>query len=200
MSTQSRSEITRSNVIEKTIGLINTAGYTATSMDDIIKETGVKKGNLYFHFSSKEELVLKVLEKAREDYFTYLIKSLVFDSPLKNIESLLEAVFRFHKSRKFTGGCIFGNIILELSESNPRISSVASSALQEWIDLMTDLLSKGIALGEINLPLPAGTVAEHIVASMEGGIMLSRAKKSSRPLRDSMNTIYFMLGIKQSRA
>lgn len=197
---QTKSEFTRANVIEKTIGLINTSGYTATSMDDIIKATGVKKGNLYFHFSSKEELVLKVLEKAREDYFSYLTKSLTFDSPLKNIESLLEAVFRFHKSRKFTGGCIFGNIILEVSESNPRISSMATSALQEWTELMTSLLSEGISDGEINLPLPPETMAEHIVASMEGGIMLSRAKKSSRPLRDCMNTIYYMLGIKQSSA
>lgn len=200
MTIQSRSEATRSGVIEKTIALINTAGYTATSMDDIIQATGVKKGNLYFHFSSKEELVLRVLEKAKGDYFSYLMKSLTFDSPIKNIESLLEAVFRFHRSRKFTGGCIFGNIILELSESNPRISSMAGSALQEWIDLMTALLSQAISDGEINLPLPPETIAEHIVASMEGGIMLSRAKKSSRPLRDCMDTIYYMLGIKQSSA
>ena len=86
---QTRSEETRNRVIESTISLINTGGYTGTSMDDIIKATGVKKGNLYFHFSSKEELVIQVLERARDDYFDYLNKAVSFTSPLKNIESII---------------------------------------------------------------------------------------------------------------
>jgi TetR/AcrR family transcriptional repressor of nem operon len=193
---QARSEETRNRVIETTISLINTSGYTGTSMDDIIKATGVKKGNLCFHFSSKEELVLQVLERAKDEYFAYLNKAVSLDSPLKNIESLLEAVYRFHKKRNFTGGCIFGNIILELTESNPRISSIAGSALQQWIDLMDKLISDAVSSGEIKIPLTAKTAAEHIVASMEGGIMLARIRKSDEPLRSCMENIYYMLGIK----
>ncbi len=193
---QTRSEETRNRVIESTISLINTGGYTGTSMDDIIKATGVKKGNLYFHFSSKEELVIQVLERARDDYFSYLNRAVTFDSPLKNIESILEAAYRFHLKRNFTGGCIFGNIILELSESNPRISSIAGSALQQWIDLMDKLISDAVSKGEINTPLAAKSLAEHIVSSMEGGIMLSRIRKNGKPLRNCMDNIYYMLGIK----
>jgi len=194
---QSRSAETRNRVIETTISLINTGGYTGTSMDDIIKASGVKKGNLYFHFSSKEELIIQVLKRAKDDYFAYLNKAVSLDSPIKNIKSLLEAVYRFHKKRGLTGGCIFGNIILELADSNPRISSIAESALQQWIDLTAGLISDAVSTGEIKIPLTAKSAAEHIVSSMEGGIMIARIRKSDEPLRNCMENIYYMLGIKK---
>lgn len=190
------SENTKNKVIESAISLINTGGYRGTSMDDIIKATGVKKGNLYFHFSGKEELAAQVLERARDDYFSYLSRAISMDSPMANIKSLMEAVYRFHKKRGFSGGCIFGNLILELSDSNPRLASIAGSALQQWIDITKKLISDAISVNEIQTPLSPSSLAEHIVSAMEGGIMLSRIRKSGAPLRNCMENIYYMLGIK----
>jgi len=43
-------------------------GVSGTSINDLIRETGVKKGNLYHIFPSKEEMGLEVLRQAREDF------------------------------------------------------------------------------------------------------------------------------------
>ena len=52
------------------------AGYSGTSVDDIVKASGVSKGGIYWHFKSKEEIFLCLVEKEfaqwKEDYLSVL--------------------------------------------------------------------------------------------------------------------------------
>lgn len=48
--------LTKKHIIEQVRSLFAEKGYTATSMNDICKATGCSKGNIYYHFKSKEDL------------------------------------------------------------------------------------------------------------------------------------------------
>ncbi|MBI3678725.1 MAG: TetR/AcrR family transcriptional regulator [Proteobacteria bacterium] len=50
--------------------LFETRGFTATTIDDIGAKAGVAKGAVYHHFSSKEEIFTRVLEKVQEELAT----------------------------------------------------------------------------------------------------------------------------------
>lgn len=100
----SKGEKTRARVLEAARQLINQKGFRSTSVNDIIKVTGVKKGNLYFHFASKEELGLAILRQAHEDFMAFLGNSLKGDRPLERVSSLLDAVFEKQRNTKFVGG------------------------------------------------------------------------------------------------
>ena len=69
---KSKGERTRERVIAAAAALVNRQGLSGTSVGDIIRATGVKKGNLYFHFTGKDEIGIAVLEKARREYLAYL--------------------------------------------------------------------------------------------------------------------------------
>lgn len=196
MTAQTKGEQTRLNVIAASFELFNRNGYTNTSMDDITRATGVKKGNLYFHFSSKEDLGVEVLDTARREYFSYLRSSLKSESPSENIKNLLEAVFRFHRKKNFEGGCIFGNIALEMADLSNRLSGVVRGVLDEWVLLMEDLLTAAENKGEIKLFVSPDVTARHIVATIEGGIMMSRLSKKGRELRECIDAVFAMLEIK----
>ena len=43
--------------------LIHENGFQQTSVDEILKKSGVTKSNFYYHFKSKEELGLIILER-----------------------------------------------------------------------------------------------------------------------------------------
>lgn len=45
-------------------------GYVATTMDELVKELGVSKGSIYYHFKNKEELFLSLVEKNTDDLDT----------------------------------------------------------------------------------------------------------------------------------
>ena len=43
-------------------------GYLGTSLNELIKETGLAKGGFYFHFASKEALALACLQDRQEQW------------------------------------------------------------------------------------------------------------------------------------
>jgi TetR/AcrR family transcriptional repressor of nem operon len=84
--------------------LVNEKGFCNTSINDVIQATGVKKGNLYFHFASKEELSLAILEEANKQFCAFLSKRLQAERPLDRLANLLDAVFEKQSSMRFVGG------------------------------------------------------------------------------------------------
>src|SRR6201997_1436722 len=52
----SKGQVTRQRIIELAAPLFNQRGFEGCSMQDILEATGLKKGGVYRHFSSKEEL------------------------------------------------------------------------------------------------------------------------------------------------
>ncbi len=51
-----KGELTRREIVRKAVPLFNQKGFVDTSLSDLRKATGLKKGGIYGHFSSKEEL------------------------------------------------------------------------------------------------------------------------------------------------
>src|SRR5947199_10563282 len=54
---------TREAIIEAATRLIHVHGYNHTTLDDILRESGVGKGNFYYHFRSKEDLGYAILDE-----------------------------------------------------------------------------------------------------------------------------------------
>ena len=57
-----KGEATRGRILDAASNLIHSQGYNATSVDDILREASLSKGNFYFYFRSKEELGLAVID------------------------------------------------------------------------------------------------------------------------------------------
>src|SRR6266571_7536478 len=53
---------TREAILEAATRLIHVHGYNHTALDDVLRESGVGKGNFYYHFKSKEELGYAMLD------------------------------------------------------------------------------------------------------------------------------------------
>jgi len=186
---------TRSRVIDSAIGLINRKGIRNTSVRDVIEETGVKKGNLYFHFSSKDELCTAIIDEAAERYFAYLAKSIASDDPLGKIGDILSAVLAYHRKRRFDGGCIFGNTALEASDTDEAYAALVRGVFDRWVSILADLLREAARRGELPKGIRPEPMARHIVAALEGGVMMARLYKKEAPLAECAGYLKRLLGI-----
>jgi TetR/AcrR family transcriptional repressor of nem operon len=191
-----KGEETRARVLESAMAIVNRKGLRNTSMQDIIDETGVKKGNLYFHFSGKDDLGLSIIREAAERYFEYLSKSLSSKDPLGKIRNILEAVLRFHRRRGFVGGCIFGNTALEMGDTDGEYTVLVKEIFERWVRILAGLLREAGKSGALPAGIRPEPMARHIVSVMEGSIMMARLYKREDPMVESMGYIQKLLGMK----
>ncbi|MGC8659135.1 MAG: TetR family transcriptional regulator C-terminal domain-containing protein [Desulfomonilaceae bacterium] len=91
---------------------------------------------------------------------------------------------------------MFGNIALELSDSNHLFTQLLTEVFSDWVEQLTMVLRQAQDNGELNeLNIAPDVMAKHVVATIEGGIMLSRLDKNANHLRDCLNSLRVFLGI-----
>lgn len=184
---------TRQRVIESTREVINLRGYSNTSISDIISHSGVKKGNLYFHFPNKEDLLYEILIQAQKDYNNYLHNNIQGNSTLEKLKSLTAAVYSFHEKRGFHGGCIFGNTALEMNNINTRFTALIHDIFEEWISYIAHIIKEGIVRGDFSTRVKPEKLARHIVAVLEGGVMMSGLTKNGTCFKDCLESLHTYL-------
>ncbi len=192
-----KGDLTKERILSEATQLFHQKGFSATSINDLLLATGLKKGSLYFHFSSKEEIGLAVLEQARNGFNGVMDSNLVGSTPAECLTNYFESVFRSHEKSKFRSGCLFGNTALEISDSEERYSQIVESLFAGWIVRIEDVISDAQEQGQVRDDLEANALAYHIVSTIEGGIMLSKLKKDGKPLRICLDTLKVFLQLKE---
>src|ERR1700730_17619749 len=115
----SKGEATRERILAHSAQLCNRQGYAPAPLADIMSETGLEKGGIYNHFSSKEQLGLESF-----DYAYDLVRQRVrqaLDGKLNAIERLLAIVSVFQSiadDPPVAGGCPILNAAIEADDAN----------------------------------------------------------------------------------
>jgi TetR/AcrR family transcriptional repressor of nem operon len=193
----SKGDQTKQKIIAEASKLVLTKGFEATSMNDLIKATGLQKGCLYFHFTGKDELLVAVLEKAKADFFALIDAGLSGNSPGEQLTNFLHGVLEYQKNMRFSGGCIFGNIAVEMSDRDKRVAHFIKDLFDEWIAKINTVVKAAQRQGQVTSELSANVLARHIVMALEGGIMLSRLEKNEKPLKECIASLIAMIGLKR---
>lgn len=189
MPATSKGEKTRDHILKATRKILVTHGFHNTSINAVIEATGVKKGNLYYHFTSKDDLGLAVLLDAKDEFFSFLSKALNGRDPLEKIINSCKAIFAEQKKNNFVGGCLFGNTALEMTDSKPEFGLVIQDVFDQWTKTLEVLLVEARGSGILNSRSPEKLLAKSVVAMVEGAIMMSRVSKSEKDLRDFLKAI-----------
>lgn len=191
-----KGELARQKIIEIATAIVNRKGFGATTIQDIISATGMQKGGIYFHFPDKDALGLAILEKARENFLLFLDSALSGDSPGACLENFFRLAVEKHLATGFIGGCIFGNTATEFSDTDSRFAAVIERVFDEWIELIRSTVSAAQDAGQARTDIPSAELALHIVAAIEGGIMLSRLKKNEESMKKCLDTVRAFLQLK----
>ncbi len=67
--TRAPREVRRAQILDAALRCFSERGYHAASMDDLVRASGLSKGSLYWHFESKEEVLLALFDRFMEGYF-----------------------------------------------------------------------------------------------------------------------------------
>ena len=176
--------------------LFHENGFQQTSVDEILKQSGVTKSNFYYHFKSKEELGLIILDRFIKHYEAdVLLKTLGNRSlqPSERLNEFYKAVKTFHRDSEKPKGCPFGNLAIEMSGANENFREKLSAFFNSWERTIQECIEEGMGKGDFRSDLPPGEIAQLILSHLEGAIMMVKTHRSIEPLSTGVETIMKLL-------
>ena len=126
---------TRDQILDAAARLIHLRGYHGTSLDDVLRESGVGKGNFYYYFTSKEELGFAIIDRVVERFLERTLEPAFVDpsaDPLDQIRGFLDRLLEAQRQRNCVGGCPMGNLASELSDVHEGFRQRLADDLRAW--------------------------------------------------------------------
>lgn len=182
----------KEKAIESAIELFHESGFQNTSIDDILKSTGITKSNFYYHFKSKEELGLLILDIRISSYESKFLSSTFGNtslSPEQRLKSYYKKVTSYHQDLNCSRGCPFGNLALEMSDINENFRIRLSEFFNHWQKIIEECVKEGIRDKEFRQDISAKKISELILSHLEGAIMMSKTHRSINPISSGGKTI-----------
>ncbi len=167
-------------------------GYHATSMDDVVRESGLSVGAIYTYFSSKEDLFVALADARSEQSLAYMND--LFRSPGPMAEKCREAVDFFfqHLSEDFVPLARMGVEFLSEAAKSERLKEAQQRRFESVRQFYCWLLREAQQQGQIRADLNVEAAAELMMALNEGILLLSVAGLRRAQL-DDLKTAYVAL-------
>ncbi|POX54066.1 ScbR family autoregulator-binding transcription factor [Streptomyces sp. Ru72] len=188
MARQERAIRTRRAILVAAAQVFDEVGYEAATISDVLNRSGVTKGALYFHFTSKEELAQAVLAEQ--------VSSLprVPEQELKLQESLDEALLLSYLLRGDTGDPIVqGSVRLTVDQGSPKDHLNRRVPMQEWTEHTQALFAEAKQRGELLPHVDVAALAKLFVGAFTGVQVLSRIMTGRVDLAERVADLYRFL-------
>lgn len=169
---------TRQTILAAAADLFRSQGYGATTMQVVAERAGISKGNLTYHFPSKQALFEAVYAEA----FAY-VRDRVLDRSFGEEEDAIAALEAFTRrlrrwlidhDGRFVG-CIFTNVAVETQHSDAEVGRLAGQALVAIRDALARRFAEAQAAGQIRADVPGAELAKQFFWMYEGALALSKA-------------------------
>lgn len=161
---------TRLAILQKAFELIYVKGYQTTSIDDIIATTQVTKGAFYYHFKTKDEMGLAIINEILKPALNgSFIEPLQKEQhPLEAIYNLVHQLLLKNELLKVEYGCPAANFTQEMTPWNADFSKVLDELTKQWATVMTARIEKGKKDGLIRKDVNAKQVTSFVLAGYWG--------------------------------
>ena len=154
----------------KGLELFYSKGYFNTSVDDILKELELSKGAFYYHFESKEDFFIQIIQNllARKVYSTLIEPLEGHENPLTLITNCFDNAMETAVHNEMDFGCILSNFLTEFNGKNPEIMQHLNEIVTVWEVNLVTTLQKGKYNGFLDRHVDCEAVAIFLMSSYFG--------------------------------
>lgn len=161
----------RERIVEAADDLFYQQGYNQTSFAEVAESTGIPKGNFYYYFKSKDELLHAVIEYRLDVIKTLLTETEAnYSTPQSRLLRIIE-ILANETTAVMDYGCPLGTLNAELGKTQKKLQSHAA----QMFDLFIDWCEREfIALDKKK---EAHHLALHLMALLQGAALLGNVYK-----------------------
>ena len=194
---------TRERILATAEPMVLSQGFAGTSLDDLVKATGLTKGAFFHHFKGKADLAQALVERyAENDYELFERLASEADDrsndPLESVIIFLRLFESVIEGRtEAPAGCVFAAYTYERRQFDPSVHAFIAKSLKRWSTLYEAKFGLVLACYRPKIAIKAEELAEMIVAIIEGGFILSRSygdahlvARQSRQFRNYLELLF----------
>jgi AcrR family transcriptional regulator len=189
-----RGRASRERIVERAAELFAARGVAATSVDEVLAAAGAGKGQFYHYFRGRDELAAAAVGHRCVQVVAGLTQALGDVSSLAGLEQTL-AGFVAGFEQQGMPGCPIGTLATEVAGRNEEARKQAAAGFDAWERLLADALERMRQRGELRPEAAPAVLATGLLASIEGGMVLSQARQDMTSLRVAVEA-----GLAQVRA
>ena len=187
-----KGEMTRQRIIEEAAPIFNRRGFQACSIAELMEATGLGKGGIYRHFASKEELAAEAFRYAVGQ--SVRMRTEAVERLDGSVEKLRFLVRQFMEAPSgVAGGCPLMNTAIDSDDGNEVLRGLAVEGFRSWRERLQRIVKDGLQRGEIKIGTDPARIANVMIATLEGALMMSRLEKTKGPLEDAGEMLGKML-------
>lgn len=163
----------KTKIIDTAEDLFRTSGYCATGTNAIIAAAKVSKGSFFYHFPDKVALLLETLER----YFDHFLEAPLIklssksSHPSETLKAYIDQLERWAGEAGHKGGCLLGNMALEVVDTEPRVQAKIAELFSRWRRLIGSIVSEHPPLRGVD------SFVTLFMSALQGVTMITRAHK-----------------------
>ncbi len=145
------SEERKAQIYQAALACFNRKGYHRTTMDDIVAESGLSKGSLYWYFKSKKELFISLFQEVMGQ-IGQAWDGIAANQEASATEKLRASLALFRAELK--GMIPFFGVMMEawaLTRYDEDVESITQELYGPYLDIMTHIIEDGVASGEFRV-------------------------------------------------
>ena len=185
--TTERGRRTRERIVAAATQVVAEKGALGASLDEVGARAAASRSQLYHYFDDKSDLLRAVAQTtndavlgAQQDLFTGL-------GSWDGLTRWTDVLVALQKERGGKGGCPIANLLGQLGERDDVIRAVLADGFDRWEASIRDGLAAMITCGELRAGTDADWLAASTLASLQGGLVLSQARRDPLPLRRALD-------------
>jgi TetR/AcrR family transcriptional regulator, transcriptional repressor for nem operon len=187
VATTSKGERTKARISQAAADLVWERGTAGVSLDDVRAATGTSKSQLYHYFTDKAALL-------REVVAVQAVRNLEAQRPTlerldswPSLERWCDEIVARKADQDCRGGCPVGSLVTQLAETDPVARAELAAAFERWEGHLAAGLGVMRDRGDLVPDANPTELAMATMASLQGGLLLAQAARSTRPLRVALD-------------
>ncbi len=177
---------TRARIVEEAAALIHERGVAGTTLDDVKAAAEVSGSQMYHYFPDKNDLVQAVIDYHADAIVSRNRQAL---GSANGVEAWRKMVIAAARRTKAKGGCALGSLAGQLAENDPEARALIAAGFDQWAAAIGDGLRSLHAEGKLRSDVDPDDLAITLLATLEGGLLLSQVQRSSRPFETAVDTL-----------
>ncbi|MDV3348165.1 TetR/AcrR family transcriptional regulator [Leptolyngbyaceae cyanobacterium CCMR0082] len=178
---------TREDILKSIVSTVHRQGLTATGLSKLFEVSGASSGSFYNYFQSKHELGHALIDFEWSQLQADVLEPAISHSedPIKQVFWILDRLEEKQMKAPKCGGCLLGNLIVDLVEQDPSFRDHLMQVFSKWEGAIAQTLRQ--AKPQLRDDINPEHLAEQIITAIEGAMLMSKLHRNQARLKRGFN-------------